>query len=276
MKLKIVHSGLYSRPETYVQELVFTHIGLVVGGLDYMNIRTPDGGGTLRLEPAGLPCLSFIPTGATIDFRFNRKRENWVIQCRIPELRAIPHECSSVLEYDGSELCVPYVRPLTVEQAFAFRERFSRIGELHRSGTPANTAAAEWMAAGITGEMLAAPPDGRQHAPSPAARLRGLIDADTGFRQTLGELSRDAGASAGHLRRLFREEFRIDPGEYRARRRLGRIMELIDRNDRSLKEIAEEVGMRHVTHLHAFVRERCGATPGELQKQRGRLRSAPR
>ena len=36
------------------------------------------------------------------------------------------------------------------------------------------------------------------------------------------------------------------------------------------QEIAEEVGMRHVTHLHAFVRERCGVTPGELQKQRGR------
>ena len=50
-------------------------------------------------------------------------------------------------------------------------------------------------------------------------------------------------------------------------------MELIDRNELGLKEIAAEVGMRNVTHLHAFVRDRCGVTPGELQKQRGKLLS---
>ena len=46
-------------------------------------------------------------------------------------------------------------------------------------------------------------------------------------------------------------------------------VELIDQNELSLKEIADAVGMRNVTHLYAFVRERCQVTPGELQKQRG-------
>ena len=163
--------------------------------------------------------------------------------------------------------------PLSMEQAFAFRERFTRIGELHRDGTPSSIAAAEWMAAGIAGEILAGTNSGRNGSSTPVARLRALIDADRQFRKTLGELSREAAATPGHLRRLFLEKFQISPGEYRARRRLGRIMELIDRNELGLKEIAAEVGMRNVTHLHAFVRDRCGVTPGELQKQRGKLLS---
>ena len=125
------------------------------------------------------------------------------------------------------------------------------------------------MTIGIVGELIAGSPARQDSPPSPAARLRAFIDADRNFQSSLKELSRDIGATPGHLRRLFQEEFRISPGEYRARRRLGRILELIDQNDLSLKEIADAVGMRNVTHLHAFVRERCQVTPGELQKQRG-------
>lgn len=266
----IVHSGVYTHPETHVQKLIFVHLGLTIEGLDYMNFHLPEGEKKLQLHAADLPYLSLIPIGTTLDFRFNRRRENWVIQCRLPGLRPDPHACGSLFRSgDGGELAVPLIRPLTVEEAFAFRERFARIGELHRSGTPADSAAAAWMTVGIVGELVAGPPARPGAALTPAARFRALIDADRNFQSSLKELSRDIGATAGHLRRLFQEEFRISPGEYRARRRLGRILELIDQNELSLKEIADAVGMRNVTHLHAFVRERCQVTPGELQKQRG-------
>ena len=274
MELEIVHCGLYNRPETFVQELIFTHIGVVIGGLDYMNIHTSQGEMLLTLQASALPFLTLFPAGLTIDFRYNRRRENWVIQCRTPALRPAPHHPHSLLKSGiAGEIPVPLILPLSMEQAFAFRERFTRIGELHRDGTPSSIAAAEWMAAGIAGEILAGTNSGRNGSSTPVARLRALIDADRQFRKTLGELSREAAATPGHLRRLFLEKFQISPGEYRARRRLGRIMELIDRNELGLKEIAAEVGMRNVTHLHAFVRDRCGVTPGELQKQRGKLLS---
>ena len=159
------------------------------------------------------------------------------------------------------------MRRIKAGHALPLRERFALVVSLWQSGTPANRIAAEWMTVGICGEMFAEeePPD--REGTTPAARLRLAIDADRGFRKTLAELSREAGASAGFLRKCFRRAYQLEPAEYR----LGRIMELIDRNELSLKEIAEEVGMRHVTHLHAFVRERCGVTPGELQKQRGRI-----
>ena len=56
----------------------------------------------------------------------------------------------------------------------------------------------------------------------------------------------------------------IDPGEYRRRRRLDRVMELILQSDLTLKEIAAEVGMAHVTHLYALRGTRFTETPAEL------------
>ena len=271
MQLEIVHPGRYTAPETFVQTTLFVHVGLCLGGLDYMNIAPPGGGEQLKLTGAAAPFLTMIPPGAHVDFRFGRKRENWVIQCRMPELIPVAGACRQQLEQDGSLLCFPYMRRIKAGHALPLRERFALVVSLWQSGTPANRIAAEWMTVGICGEMFAEeePPD--QEGTTPAARLRLAIDADRGFRKTLAELSREAGASAGFLRKCFRRAYQLEPAEYRARRRLSRIMELIDRNELSLKEIAEEVGMRHVTHLHAFVRERCGVTPGELQKQRGRI-----
>lgn len=94
-----------------------------------------------------------------------------------------------------------------------------------------------------------------------------MIDRDSCFRKTLAELSREAQCSAGHIRKLFVKQYLIEPGEYRARLRLRRIMHYIEQTDLSLKEIADQVGMKHVTHLHLFLRERCGTTPRMLLKQ---------
>ena len=105
MKIEIVHCGLYNRPETYVQELVFTHVGLVIGGLDYMNIHAQTAGEPFHLATSEPPFLALLPAGMTIDFRFNRRRENWVIQCRTPELRPDPRlHCSRLKTDENSEL----------------------------------------------------------------------------------------------------------------------------------------------------------------------------
>ena len=41
MQLEIVHPGRYTAPETFVQTTLFVHVGLCLGGLDYMNIAPP-------------------------------------------------------------------------------------------------------------------------------------------------------------------------------------------------------------------------------------------
>jgi len=262
MRLKIEHVGQYTRPETYVQETQLCHLGLDLSGLDYMKFFVPGRETFLELTGSDLPCLTLLPPGVRVDFRFGRRRENWVIQFHLPELTLDPGELRGRFLCGEMPLPVPLFHPCGGE----LRERFRRIHELWMSGTPAARPAAEWMTAGILGEIMAEKPAPADEPASPAARFRALIDADTGFRKSLAELSRDAGAGPGHLRKCFEETYRIAPAEYRARRRLARILELIDQNSLGFKEIAEEVGMHNVTHLHAFLRERCNTTPGNLRK----------
>ena len=69
-----------------------------------------------------------------------------------------------------------------------------------------------------------------------------------------------------HLRKLFRKYYQTHPVEYRARLRLKRIQELMLDPRLSLKEIADAVGMNHVTHLNLFIRKRCGLTPVQMRR----------
>lgn len=53
MQLEIVHPGRYTAPETFVQTTLFVHVGLCLGGLDYMNIAPPGGGGAAEADRRG-------------------------------------------------------------------------------------------------------------------------------------------------------------------------------------------------------------------------------
>jgi AraC-like DNA-binding protein len=269
MKPVITHVGQYTRAENHLQETEFCHIGLCLSGLDYMTFSAAGQTAVMELSGSEIPCFMLLPPGVRIDFRFGHRRENWVIQCHIAGLELDADELQGRFLCGNALLSVPFVQPLGPERALELRERFRRIHGLWTSSTPANLLAAGLMSAGILGEMMAEKPsESIGHGKHLAMRFRALIDADTGFRKTLAELSRETGAAPGYLRKCFYTAYRIEPGEYRARRRLGRILELIGRDRLGFKEIAESVGMKHVTHLNAFVGERCGVTPGALRKSR--------
>ena len=97
-----------------------------------------------------------------------------------------------------------------------------------------------------------------------AVELKKHLDADECFNSTLQEHCRHLGYSPEHARRCFYSKYNIDPREYRLRRRLEKIMHLLTENRMTAKEIAAEVGMRNVTHLHAFIRQRCDMTLSQL------------
>ena len=87
------------------------------------------------------------------------------------------------------------------------------------------------------------------------------------FELTLSEHCRKLGFSAGYARRVFARRFLIEPQEYRLRRRLERILYLLSTHRYCHKEIADMVGMKSVNHLHSFLKQRSGMTPGEIDKK---------
>jgi len=266
MQLELIHVSKYSQAETYTQTTALVFVALCLNGLRYMNITPPGGGAAVRLDSETQPFLSLLPIGSRLDFQFDAGRENWVIITRIPEIDAVPGQCE--FRHIPTEFRFSCIRRLHLEEAAQLRERFARVASLWQSATAVDALAAEWLTAGICGELFRKTPDGSPRTNLLASRLRDAINADRGFRKTLAELCREIGCSSVFLRNCFESAYQITPNEYRGKLRLGRIMELIDQNELSLKEIAEQAGMRNVTHLHKFVHDQCGISPGKLRKQR--------
>ena len=82
----------------------------------------------------------------------------------------------------------------------------------------------------------------------------------------LKELMYDLPVTEIHLRRLFQKYYHTTPANYRLKLRLAKIQTLLSETDLSFKEIADAVGMNHVTHLYLFLKRHCGMTPAELRK----------
>jgi len=263
MEFSIVHVGCYRNPEKFRQRAVYWHLGLVLAGEEYMRYFTPEGLFAGSISPPQ-PTLTLLPPGGICDFQFNRNRENWVIQGMLTGMAETSGFAGHCVEYDSSTLKFNYQRPLTGERAAELREEFRRIHKLWQSQTPGDRLAADLSCGRILAEFLLPLPS-RHQPESPAERFRRIIDNDATFSKTLTELSREAGGAPGYLRKIFQDAFLLSPTEYRIRRRVNRILELLDMGILSFKEIATEVGMHHVTHLYLFLRKNCNATPSELR-----------
>ena len=253
----IITINVYRRAERFSQTVPANWLGLYYSGIKRMQVYRADGRMLCDDGPETPPHLFLRLPGMRCRFEFGRDRENFVIAFRLPELTRTPD--GSGAQLDG--VPIPFRVDLARAEAEAMRRRFQELVDSFRSQLPEAVLRAKLTAAGLLGAFLTAP---RPTVSTPAGRLRELIDRDVHWEKTLTALSKEAGGSRDHLRRLFRETYHIDPGEYRRRKRLDRVMELILQSDFTLKEIAAEVGMAHVTHLYALLGTRFAETPAEL------------
>lgn len=262
MYFEVTSAGTFTGKEKRTQFPWSDFLVLSITGLVGNHLYFPSG---KRVCDGGQPTLALYPKGFRLDFEYDHRRENHVIIGKIHGLSWSEENSFLEISDHGLRVQLPYIRLLTHEQCAELRPRFERVEMLVNSGLPADLFAARQHAAALLTELISAPRPVKSEESTAAAAFRSAIDSDGNFRKTLSQLSRESGYSPGHLRRLFVEQYHIEPGEYRARRRLNRIMELFRENRLSPKEIAEAVGMHHVTHLHAFLRERLGMTPRELR-----------
>ena len=105
---------------------------------------------------------------------------------------------------------------------------------------------------------------------TPAGRLRELLDDPAHRDEDLRALSRKLHYSDKHLRMLFQREFFVSPKQYRDRQRMARAMELIAGTGLSIKEIASELGFKHLSHFSMAFRRTMGLSATEvIRNQRG-------
>lgn len=111
----------------------------------------------------------------------------------------------------------------------------------------------------------AASPDANS-APAPWPEIRRHIDEHYAQRLTLAGLARRFHLSPQHLCEGFKRWFGAPPIEYQIRLRLDRARLLLADRNRSVAEVAAEVGWLDAPHFCRTFRRRCGITPGSLRQ----------
>ncbi len=94
------------------------------------------------------------------------------------------------------------------------------------------------------------------------------ISANLGHADmTVAALAGVVGMSEFHFARLFKQTLNESPHQYILRQRIELVKMLLARDDRTLAEIAVEVGFMDHSHLTHVFKRSVGVTPSEFRKQ---------
>lgn len=84
----------------------------------------------------------------------------------------------------------------------------------------------------------------------------------------LSQIASAASVSEGECCRCFQEMVRKSPNQYVVGYRIARAMELLDRTEKSVTEIAAETGFSDTSHFIQYFRRQNGVTPKEYRNKK--------
>jgi AraC-like DNA-binding protein len=212
------------------------------------------------------PYLALFPKGATLEFEYTEQREQWAITLDLPGLTSGAQQGTVELveEIGGGRFTLPMFTPIVTEHISGWDGEFLRLREAFSNPLPANRMRLRTGIGNVIRYVIDQHPD---IYPSPAAKLRWLIDEDKQAQRSLAELSRQCGYSASRLRVLFEKEYGQSPLTYRKKRRMHIAADLLCNSDQRIKEISERIGCRHVSHFCSLFKGTHGLTPTRYQRK---------
>jgi AraC-like DNA-binding protein len=203
------------------------------------------------------------PPGFHSIFEYGKDRENWVVMLAFPAIQFDEAAHQLCWHHNGNALPLPRYVPLKEAELLEMRQTFDTLSRLYYSSLPQNQLAAELLVLQILQNFLRLEQQEDDHV----ERLRKRLEEDVLWENTITEHCVALGCCRDQLRQEFFERYKIAPGEYRIQMRLRKIRHLLAYSELTLKEIAYEVGMKNLSHLSRFVKERCGKTPSELSRE---------
>ncbi len=257
-ELRITHVGRYVQAQRTAYVAPAHYVGFSLSGLvSYRRngLPLPEIGAHLLLTPAG----------SRLEFEYDARRENWVVQFEGDQLRAVPGGLDVEWRLGAEWVRLPSWLPVPAARTSAWRQEFTRLWEAFREQTPQSRLRAVTGVMGVLREFLERLP--AEVDQSPAARFKRLLSEDCAGRESVAALGRRCGYSPDHLRRQFIARYGLTPLAYRNRQRLTLAMDLAAGSRLSVKEIARAAGFSYVSHLSNQFRRAFGLSPREAIRQ---------
>jgi AraC-like DNA-binding protein len=252
--------GRYDRMERRRQ--IFQQTGLCLGVSGLRSCRVTDPQGQLVWEAKqNEPFLGLILPGMCNDFDYGRNRLNWVAMFDGVPVRWGQHPGEADIRCGEDWVTVPFRFQVSANRAEDLQRRFERMLRAFRAPTPAARFLAQTDLFAVLGTFVEQA--GGVPGETPAERLKSVIDAEPGGRETLDHMATRCGYSADHLRRLFVRRFHTTPREYRAQSRAAFAMDLLANTELTVAEVAERAGYAHPAHFARAFRAIHGMTPRE-------------
>jgi transcriptional regulator GlxA family with amidase domain len=104
-------------------------------------------------------------------------------------------------------------------------------------------------------------------APGSLRRVREYIESHVAERISLPELAEIAGLCDSHFSRAFKQSVGVSPHRYIVQRRVERAVALIEQTDRTLGDIALDVGFFDQSHFTRLFAEVFGETPSSFRQR---------
>ncbi|MBO7147895.1 MAG: helix-turn-helix transcriptional regulator [Lentisphaeria bacterium] len=261
---KLHHAACYTKEEEAFMSNNSSHLVLFISGLEFYRAYTTSGK-MITDHQCYKPHLSLIPALTPRSFRFGKKRENWVIQFDREQLRWNPDSSSPrlLLRWEDHYFELPHCIPITEVEVPHYRECFRRVQQLLQTPDPVSLYEAELQVQHLLIPFLKVQDHSRVLAPEEL--LKQKIDQEKNYNKSLSACCQEIGYSVRYLRERFQNRYYMCPEEYRQQVRLNHIKSLLTESGKSMKEIADIVGMKNNTHLNCFIRRHCNMTPRELR-----------
>lgn len=94
---------------------------------------------------------------------------------------------------------------------------------------------------------------------------RKLIDSNYSKDFYIDNIAQKLGLSIRHLIRLFKKQYGITPNEYRKRLKVNKAQFLLKNTNKSILDIAYEVGFKSISNFYKSFKENVGTTPKEYR-----------
>lgn len=155
------------------------------------------------------------------------------------------------------------------------RALLAEMGREAEAGWPAGSLYGDLLGMSLVQWLLrryAVTPVALEHVQGgmPLPKLRRVLEFTEQHLHTdvrLEQLAAEAGLSAFHFARLFRDSTGVTPHQYVLEQRIARAQFLLKLGKLTIAEVAQETGFSSATNFVRAFRTRTGTTPGAWQKQ---------